>query len=175
MPGSLRTLLALVMLSCALGGCAARKPAAAPPRPVVVEHLGSLKLAQGIEPVAVTKLPPDFLVDPAFAPLWWGQGSEIAIGGKLDSRAALLGVSSPARMRLVAGGNDGPYRDDRLLSASPSPDGMSLAMAYAEPQGDRIEVVVRDFVDAGPGRPVALLKGAYEAAQVNWIRADMIA
>jgi len=167
----LLTALGFAVVIC---GCASHKPPRiAPPPPI---KNGSLTITSGIDLQGSVDLPAGFEADVGRAPMWLHYGTEIGVAGNADGKAIVLGFSGPDwRMQHVIAEDFGvgaPH--GRLLDIAASPDGLTVATAVAEPAEKRIEVVLREAVSEGPGRPLESFDGAFSAAQLQWLNGSAL-
>src|ERR1700694_1853893 len=149
--------LTLAIASCSILGHKEKPPA----MPVKLLHTGTMDLTAGIALNAMVKTPPGFAPIAGEPPLWLQGEKEIALVGTLDGRTKVLVYSGGCykKMRLVAadGGPGAPH--GKIVGLAASPDGMTLAIAEAEP--GRIEIVLRYLISNGESS-VASFDGSFQ-------------
>jgi hypothetical protein len=170
----LRTIL-IVLLTLAIGSCSIlghkKKP---PPTPVKL-HTGTMDLTAGIPLNALVTTPPGFAPIAGEPPLWLQGAKEIALAGTLDGRTKVLGFSGAGyqKIRLVAADGGPGARHGKIVGLAASPDGMTLAVAEAEP--GRIEIVLRYVISDGGENSIASFDGSFDAVSLNWMAPHTLA
>ena len=163
-------LLTLAIASCSILGHKEKAPAT----PVKLLHTGTMDLTAGIALNALVKTPPGFAPIAGEPPLWLQGEKEIALVGTRDGRTQVLGFSGAGykKMRLIAadGGPGAPH--GKIVGLAASPDGMTLAVAEAEP--GRIEIVLRYVISNGESS-VASFDGSFHAVSLNWMAPHTLA
>ncbi len=169
----LLTVLAFVAIG--IGGCATRQPKIPPP--LYTMRSGSLMLARSIQPIAIASLPTNFTIDSGRAPVWLNQGSEIGVFGTADHKSLMLGLSGPeyTNVRTIAEDFSAAAQHGKLLDIMASPDGMTIANAFAIAGENRVEIIARDIVDPGAGRPIASFDGSFDSAELRWLAGNTLA
>ncbi len=167
------SLLALTtLLALGAGACATHKQ---PPKPPVVQHTGTMDLTPGITINALVETRPGFIPVAGQRPLWLRGGKEIALTGTIQGRTEVLGFSGVGlkTSRLIAadGGPGAPH--GKIVGLAASPDGMTLAVAEAEP--GRIEIVLRYVISNGGQNSVASFDGNFHAVSLNWLAPNTLA
>jgi hypothetical protein len=167
---SIVLLLTLGIASCSILGHEEKPPAT----PVKLLHTGTMDLTAGIALNALVKTPPGFAPIAGQPPLWLQGGKEIALPGTLDGRTQVLGFSSGGykKMRLVAADGGPGASHGKIVGLAASPDGMTLAVAVAEP--GRIEIVLRYVISNGESS-VASFDGSFHAVSLNWMAPHTLA
>jgi len=171
-----RTRLVWLWLAVLLAGCASRKAKphpASPPPPA--NRVGSMAVTNGIKVLASIGLPPGFVPDLAYGPIWMARGKLVAIAGTANGRSGLIGYSGPGfATQLVIAADDGAGAPQGvILGADASPDAAALALVVASPQ--RGNLAIRIGAGDGGWRTVAEIPGVYSGAQVKWLNARTIA
>jgi hypothetical protein len=163
-------LLTLAIASCSILGHKEKAPAT----PVKLLHTGTMDLTAGIALNALVKTPPGFAPIAGEPPLWLQGEKEIALVGTWDGRTQVLGFSGAGykKMRLIAadGGPGAPH--GKIVGLAASPDGMTLAVAEAEP--GRIEIVLRYVISNGESS-VASFDGSFHAVSLTWMAPHTLA
>jgi hypothetical protein len=160
-------LIAAALLAM-VGGCASRSPGKISIPPAI--RNGSLVITSGIRVVSSTSLPEGFETDPDYAPIWIRHGTEIAIAGMAGGKRVLLSVAGPEGLQQRVIAEDlGPAEQDRILDIAASADGLTLAIAVAEPQENRVEVLLRDALSDSVARSASSFDGASAWAQLKWL------
>ena len=171
---SLSSLLALTALLLALGAaaCATHKP---PPKPPVVQHTGTMDLIPGVTINALVETPPGFIPLSGQRPLWLRDGKEIALTGTIQGRTEVLGFSGvglkTSRMIAADGGPGAPH--GKIVGLAASPNGMTLAVAEAEP--GRVEIVLRYVISNGGQNSVASFEGDFHEVSLSWLAPNTLA
>jgi len=157
-------LLSLSTVSCSLFGH--EKP---PPAPPVIQHTATMDLTPGIGINALVETPRGFTPIAGQPPLWLQGGKEVALTGTLQGRTEVLGFSGAGykQVRLVAadGGPGAPH--GKIVGVAASPDGLTLAVAEAEP--GRIEIVLRYVISNSGQNSVASFDGNFHAVSLTWL------
>jgi len=157
-------LLSLSTVSCSLFGH--EKP---PPAPPVIQHTATMDLTPGIGINALVETPHGFTPIAGQPPLWLQGGKEVALTGTLQGRTEVLGFSGAGykQVRLVAadGGPGAPH--GKIVGVAASPDGLTLAVAEAEP--GRIEIVLRYVISNSGQNSVASFDGNFHAVSLTWL------
>ncbi len=155
--------------SCSsLGSRGRQKPAA----PLATVGTATLDITPGIKVLARHAMPDGFVPIAARAPMWLQGGNEIGVIGARDGRTVVLGFGGPGwRDTRVIAEDDGPgLRGRVIMDVAASPDGMTLALAAANPKERQVNVVIRDLIAVGAGgsHSVASFDGIFETASVGW-------
>ncbi len=160
-----------VTLAIALAGCAAKKPPALP-RPRFGAHTATLDIIYGIDVLGVVPMPPGFVPNSDYAPLWLQHGTEVGIVGTAGGEAAVIGFSGPglANHRVIAADSD---LGGHILDVSAEADGAELAIALARPAQSRLEVLGRAM--SGGDRSLATVDGNFDSAELAWLDPDTLA
>jgi hypothetical protein len=163
-------LLSLSAVSCSLFGH--EKP---PPVLPVTQHTATMDLTPGITINGLVETPPGFTPVVGQPPLWLQGAKELALTGTLQGRTEVLGFSGAAykRVRLIAadGGPGAPH--GKIVGLAASPDGLTLAVAEAEP--GRIEIVLRYVISNGGQTSVASFDGNFHAVSLTWLAPNTLA
>lgn len=172
---SLPLIFLLIPLSLGAASCSLFGHEKTPPAPPVTQHTATIDLTPGIMINALVETPPGFTPIVGQSPLWLQGGKELALTGTLQGRTEVLGFSGAAykHVRLVAadGGPGAPH--GKIVGLAASPDGLTLAVAEAEP--GRIEIVVRYVISNGGQNSVASFDGNFHAVSVTWVAPDTLA
>lgn len=174
-----RSLLLIVLLGVPLSlgaaACAMFAHEEKPPTPPVVLHTATMDLTPGIAVNGLVETPPGFTPIVGEPPLWLQGASEIALVGTLEGRTEVLGFSGGRyrKVRLIAadGGPGAPH--GKIVGLAASPDGLTLAVAEAEP--GRIEIVLRYVISNGGQNTVASFDGNFHAVSLNWLAPNTLA
>jgi hypothetical protein len=166
----LLVLLSLGAASCSLFG--REKP---PPPLPVTQHTATMDLTPGIIVNGLVEMPAGFTPIVGQPPLWLQGAKEVALTGTRQGRTEVLGFSGAAykHMRLVAadGGPGAPH--GKIVGLAASPDGLTLAVAEAEP--GRIEIVLRYVISDGGQSSVASFDGNFHAVSLTWLAPNTLA
>lgn len=155
-----------VALAIALAGCAAKKPPAPPPRPPFGAHTATLDIIYGIDVLGVARMPPGFVPNSDYAPLWLKHGTEVGIVGTAGGETTMIGFSGPrlSNHRIIAAESD---LGGHILDVSAKADGAELAIALARPAQNRLEVFARAI--SGGDRSLATVDGNFDSAELAWL------
>lgn len=182
-----RSILALALFSmiACVYACAAKKnpaenaanQAAKAPPIAPKEHTATLEIATGAKIVARTVLPQDFAPMSPFAPIWLQNGSQIALVGTKSNRTFVVAFDSATLQnpRVVATDFGPATPGGTIIGVAASPDGMTLAMAVAEPGNNQLELVLHDSITQGTGSRVASFPGQFNAVNMSWLDSNTIA
>lgn len=126
-------------------------------------------LTPGIVLNALVAAPRGFTPIPGQPPLWLQGGNEIALAGTRDGRTQVLGFSGGGyrQMRLLAADGGPGARQGKIVGLAASPDGLTLAVAEAEP--GRIEIVLRYIISNAGENSVGSFDGNFSAVSLNWL------
>jgi hypothetical protein len=147
-----------------------------PTKPLpVVNHTATMDLTPGIKIDGLVELPPGFTPIVGQPPMWTRRAQEIALTGSLQGQTKVLGFSGPGfrHYRLIAadGGPGAPH--GKIVALAASPDGMTLAVAEAEPQ--HVNVVLRYLISDTGETTVATIDGEFKAASLKWLSPGILA
>ncbi len=147
------------------------KKASAPP---VTQHTATMDLTPAITLKALVAAP-GFTPIAGQPPLWLQGGQEIALAGTLDGRTQVLGFRGRGykKRRLVAADGGPGARHGKIVGLAASPDGLTLAVAAAEP--GRIEIVLRYVISNGGENSVASFDGNFHAVSLSWVAPNTLA
>jgi len=159
-----------------LAANAANQAAKAPPI-APKEHTATLEIATGAKIVARTVLPQGFAPMPPFAPIWLQNGSQIALVGTKSNRTFVVAFDSATLQnpRIVATDFGPATPGGTIVGVAASPDGMTLAMAVAEPGNNQLELVLHDTITRGTGSRVASFPGQFNTVDISWLDSNTIA
>ncbi len=178
--------LALLSMVASLCACAAKKnapenaaanqpPKASPIAPK--EHTATLEVATGAKIVARTVLPEGFAPTPPIAPIWLQNGSQLALVGAKSDRTFVVAFDAATleNPRIIATDFGPATPGGAIVGVAASPDGMTLAMAVAEPGNNQLELVLHDVIAQGAGSRVASFPGQFDAVSMSWLDSHTIA
>ncbi len=172
---SLLLVLLLGLLSLGAASCSLFGHEKTPPAPPVIQHTATMDLTAGIIVNGLVETPRGFTPIVGQPPLWLQGNKEVALTGTLQGRTEVLGFSGFGYkgMRLVAadGGPGAPH--GKIVGLAASPDGLTLAVAEAEP--GRIEIVVRYVISNGGQNSVASFDGNFHAVSLTWLAPNTLA
>lgn len=163
---------AAILLALSLAGCSAKRPQERqPPLPTVTVRTATMDVTPGLKLLARIELPDGFTPSPFYPPMWLQSGKEVGVAGTVKGRSIIAGYGGPAwRNERVIAEDGGPgAKNGHIVDASPSPDGMAIALAVVNPAEKRLDVVVRDLISAGGGHPVSSFDGEFDEASVGWV------
>ncbi|HUY28085.1 MAG TPA: hypothetical protein VMV27_11750 [Candidatus Binataceae bacterium] len=162
-----------------LSGCSATANSAAPKRtPTHSEGTATLNITAGIQVISTIVLPRGFSPLAGHPPLWLQNGNEIGVAGSSGGHLVVLGFSGPGWHNsrvLAAETGPGSAEPGRILDMAASPDGMTLAIAVAVAAQNRLDIVMRDLIATGPGRPITSFDGSYDMASLSWLNVNSVA
>ncbi|HVA79330.1 MAG TPA: hypothetical protein VNF29_00210 [Candidatus Binataceae bacterium] len=160
-------------------GCSATANSAAPkPAPTHTEGTATLDVTAGIQVISSVALPRGFAPLADHPPLWLQNGNEIGVVGSSGGHLVILGFSGPGWRNsriLAAETSAGSAEPGRILDLAVSPDTMTLAIAVAVAGQNRLDIVMRDLIATGPGRPITSFDGSYDMASLSWLNLNSIA
>jgi hypothetical protein len=172
-------LLTLCIVVASSFGCSSAKPQPAKaPAPVPTQRTGTLEITAGIHVIASVPLPRGFAPLGGYPPQWLESGSEVGLIGAYNGRLVMLGYSGPGWRTgrvIAAETGEAAAEPGRIMDLATSPDGMTLAIAVAVAGKDRLDIVLRDLIAAGPGHPMATFDGLYDIASVSWLNNSSVA
>jgi hypothetical protein len=160
----------------AAGQAAAKQARAAAPLGAK-EHTATLEVATGAKVVARTVLPKGFAPLPPTAPIWLQNGSQIALVGTKADRTFVVAFDAATLQnpRILASDFGPATPGGTIVGVAASPDGMTLAIAVAEPSTNQLEVVLHDAFAQGTGSRVASFPGQFDFASMSWLDGHTIA
>lgn len=134
-----------------------------------------MDLTPGIVVNALVETPPGFTPIVGQPPLWLQGDKEVALTGTLQGRTEVLGFSGGGfkHARLVAADRGPGAPHGKIVGLAASPDGLTLAVAEAEP--GRIEIVLRYVISNGGQNSVASFDGNFHAVSLNWVAPNTLA
>jgi hypothetical protein len=146
----------------------------APPPPVTL-HTATMDLTPDITVNALVATPPGFTPIVGQPPLWLQGAKEVALAGTLDGRTQVLGFSGGVlkKVRLIAADGGPGAPNGKIVALAASPDGLTLAVAEAEP--GRIEIVLRYVISNAGQNSVASFDGNFHAVSLNWLAPNTLA
>lgn len=178
-------MVALFAMVAGVYACAAKKSvpenaanqAAKAPPTTPKEHTATLEVATGAKIVARTVLPEGFAPTPPIAPIWLQNGSQIALVGTKSDRTFVVAFDSATLQnpRIVATDFGPATPGGAIIGIAASPDGMTLALAVAEPGNNQLELVLHDMIAQGAGSRVASFPGQFDAVSMSWLDSHTIA
>lgn len=145
------------------------------PPPPVVQRTATMDLTPGITVNGLVETPPGFTPIVGQPPLWLQGSKEIAVAGTIQGRTEVLGFSGNGykHVRLVAADGGPGAPQGKIVGLAASPDGLTLAVAEAEP--GRIEIVLRYVISNGGQNSVASFDGNFHAVSMTWLAPDTLA
>jgi len=178
----------VILLAMAAGAaaCAAKKPAAEqkataavkpPPQILPKERTATLEVATGAKIVARKVLPEGFAPSPPFVPIWLRNGAEIALVGTKAGRTFVVEFDAATldNPHIVASDFGPGTPGGSIVDVAGSPDGMTLAVAVAEPAANQLDLVLHDVVAQGQGSRIASFPGQFDTVSMSWLDAHTIA
>ncbi len=161
--------LSLSVASCSLFGHAQKPP------PPVTQHTATMDLTPGITVNALVSTPPGFTPIVNQPPLWLQDAKELALAGTLNGRTEVLGFSGAGfkKVRLVAADGGPGAQNGAIVGLAASPDGLTLAVAEAEP--GKIEIVLRYVISNAGQNSVATFDGNFHAVSMTWLATNTLA
>jgi hypothetical protein len=176
MPTSVLILI-LTLTAVSLGSCSTTAPPKPAPAPFVA-HSTTLQVTNGIKVLTYVEMPPGFAPIPARPPLWLQGGEEIGVVGTQTGHTVMYGLSGPGWRKgriLAAESGPGAAEEGTIADLAPSPNGLTLATAIVAPDGNRVDVIVRDLIATGAGSAIASFNGRYDCISMSWLNDATIA
>jgi hypothetical protein len=158
-------LVALISVLMSLAACSTKKP----PRPLPNgPQTATLNLTYGIPVVGIVPMPPGFVPNTAYSPIWLGQENEIGIVGSSNGEVGILGFGGAGlgNRQVIAADSD---LHGHLLDVAANPDGTALALAVAKPAQNRLEVIGRFGTNPADDRSMAIVDGNFDSAELTWL------
>jgi len=168
-------LLLIVPLSLGAASCSLFHHEEKPLAPPVTLHTATMDLTPGITVNALVETPPGFTPIVGQPPLWLQGSKELALAGTIQGRTEVLGFSGGSfkRVRLVAADGGPGAPQGKIVGLAASPDGLTLAVAEAEP--GRIEIMLRYVISKGGQNSVASFDGNFHAVSMTWLAPNTLA
>lgn len=172
---SLTPILPLVVLLSFGGAACSLLGHEEPATPPITRHTATMDLTPDITVEALVATPPGFTPIAGEPPLWLQGAKELALAGTLEGRTEVIGFSGASykKVRLVAADGGPGAPNGKIVGLAASPNGLTLAVAEAEP--GRIEIVVRYVVSNGGQNSVASFDGNFHAVSLTWLAPDTLA
>src|ERR1700722_2755704 len=177
MPRSVLILiLALTVVSFA--SCSTSEPAPKPGPPPFVARSTTLAVTNGIKVLTNVAMPSGFAPIPTRPPIWMQNGEEIGVVGTQGGHTIMYGLGGAAwRTGRILAAETGPAaaEEGTIADVAASPNGLTLATAMVAPGGDRVDVIVRDLIETGPGNAISNFNGRYDSVSISWLNDATIA
>jgi hypothetical protein len=170
-------LILLLTIALFAAACSTQSPPP-PSRTPRLYGTPTLAITTGIPVVATIPMPPGFEPLPGRPPLWLQNGTEIGVIGTQHGHMVVLGYSGTGWRDgrvLAAEQGDGAAEEGRILDVAASPNGITLATAVQAAGTRRLDVILRDLIATGAGRPVTSFDGTYNLASMQWLTNGTIA
>jgi hypothetical protein len=175
MPTSVLILILVFVVS--LGSCSTTSPPKPTP-PTFVAHSTTLAVTNGVKVLTYVEMPQGFAPIPAHPPLWLQAGEEIGVVGTQAGHTIMYGLSgSEWRTGRILAAETGPAaaEEGTIADLAASPNGLTLATAMVAPDGNRVDVIVRDLIATGAGSVIARFNGRYDCISMSWLNDATIA
>jgi hypothetical protein len=164
-------LVGFIAVLTSLAACSTKKP----PRPLPNgPQTATLNLTYGNPVVGIVPMPPGFVPNTAYPPLWLGQENEIGIVGSSNGEIGVLGFSGAGLSNRQVIAADSALQG-HLLDVAASPDGATLALAVARPAQNRLEVIARTGTNPAGDRSMAIVDGNFDSAELTWLNPTTLA
>src|ERR1700683_4402787 len=167
MPRSVLILiLALTIVSVA--SCSNTTPKPGPP-PVLARST-TLAVTNGIKVLTNVAMPNGFAPIPSRAPIWMQGGEEIGVVGTQDGHTIMYGLGGAGwRTGRILAAESGPAaaEEGTIADVAVSPNGLTLATAMVTPDGNRVDLIIRDLIASGSGRGIRDVKGRLHSTSIS--------
>lgn len=110
--------------------------------------------------------------------MWLQNGMEIGVVGTEGGHIRVLGFGGPGWRNsrvLAAETGDQAAEQGSILDVSPSPDGLTLAIAVVPTGARRLDIIVRDLIATGPGSSLMGFDGTFDSATMAWLNNTTVA
>jgi hypothetical protein len=177
MPRSVLILI-LSFTVTSLASCSTGTDAPKPGPPPFVARSTTLAVTNGIKVLTNVAMPSGFAPIPTRPPMWMQNGEEIGVVGTQAGHTIMYGLGGAAwRTGRVLAAETGPAaaEEGTIADVSVSPNGLTLATAMVAPGGDRVDVIVRDLIETGPGNVISNFNGRYDSVSISWLNDATIA
>ncbi|HXN12831.1 MAG TPA: hypothetical protein VN865_07000 [Candidatus Acidoferrales bacterium] len=175
MPRSVLILiLALTIVSVA--SCSNTTPKPGPP-PFLARST-TLAVTNGIKVLTNVAMPNGFAPIPSRAPIWMQGGEEIGVVGTQDGHTIMYGLGGAGwRTGRILAAESGPAaaEEGTIADVAVSPNGLTLATAMVTPDGNRVDLIIRDLIASGSGSAIANFNGRFDSISISWINDATIA
>jgi hypothetical protein len=175
MPRSVLILiLALTIVSVA--SCSTTTPKPGPP-PFLARST-TLAVTNGIKVLTNVAMPNGFAPIPSRAPIWMQGGEEIGVVGTQDGHTIMYGLGGAGwRTGRILAAESGPAaaEEGTIADVAVSPNGLTLATAMISPDGNRVDLIIRDLIASGSGSAIANFNGRFDSISISWINDATIA
>jgi len=175
MPRSVLILiLALTIVSVA--SCSNTTPKPGPP-PFLARST-TLAVTNGIKVLTNVAMPNGFAPIPSRAPIWMQGGEEIGVVGTQDGHTIMYGLGGAGwRTGRILAAETGPAaaEEGTIADVAVSPNGLTLATAMVTPDGNRVDLIIRDLIASGSGSAIANFNGRFDSISISWINDATIA
>ncbi len=153
-------------------------PAPKPGPPPFIARSTTLAVTTGIKVLTNVAMPNGFAPIPSRPPMWMENGEEIGVVGTQGGHTIMYGLGGAAwRTGRILAAETGPAAAETgtIADLAVSPNGLTLATAMVAPDGDRVDVIIRDLIATGPGNVIANFNGRYDSISMSWLNDATIA
>jgi len=171
-----KAILAAAILCAA--GCSSAKAPPPPSRPPVLGRAATLEFPTNIQVAAVAAMPAGFAPIADRPPMWLRGGAELGVVGSQNGHTVVYGLSGAGwKTGRVLAAETGPEAavPGTIVDVAASPDGMTLAIAVASADGGHLDIVLRDLIATGKGRPIETFDGRFDSVSISWLNSATIA
>ncbi|MGD1028395.1 hypothetical protein [Candidatus Binatus soli] len=149
-----------------------------PAPPPFVGRATTLEVTHGIKVLTNVGMPNGFAPIPTRPPIWLEEGEEIGVVGTQAGHTIMYGLGGAAwRSGRILAAETGPAaaEEGTIADLAASPNGLTLATAMVAPDGNRVDVIIRDLIATGAGSVIASFNGRYDSISMNWLNNATIA
>jgi hypothetical protein len=176
MPRSVLILI-LAFTVVSFASCSSSTPPKPGPPPFLARST-TLAVTNGIKVLTNVAMPNGFAPIPARAPMWMQNGEEIGVVGTQDGHTIMYGLGGAGwRTGRILAAETGPAaaEEGTIADVAVSPNGLTLATAMVTPDGNRVDLIIRDLIASGAGSAIANFNGRFDSISISWLNDATIA
>ena len=176
MPRSVLILI-LAFTVVSFASCSSSTPPRQGPPPFLARST-TLAVTNGIKVLTNVAMPNGFAPIPARAPMWMQNGEEIGVVGTQDGHTIMYGLGGAGwRTGRILAAETGPAaaEEGTIADVAVSPNGLTLATAMVTPDGNRVDLIIRDLIASGAGSAIANFNGRFDSISMSWLNDATIA
>jgi hypothetical protein len=176
MPRSFLIVILALAAACVASCSTAKAPK--PATPAFVGHSTTLEVTKGIKVLTNVEMPNGFAPIPTRPPIWLEEGEEIGVIGTQDGHTIMYGLGGAGwRTGRILAAETGlaAAEEGTIADLAASPNGLTLATAMVAPDGNRVDVIIRDLIATGAGNVIASFNGQFDSISIDWVNNATIA
>jgi hypothetical protein len=170
-------IVTLALAAASLASCSTANGRKSIPPPLPGRST-TLEVTKGIKVLTNVEMPEGFEPIATRPPIWLQQGEEIGVIGTQAGHTIMYGLGGAAwRTGRILAAETGPAAAEKgtIEDLAANPNGLTLATAMVAPDGNRVDVIIRDLIATGPGNVIASFNGRYDSISMSWLNNATIA